>query len=34
VREAGDDRNAPVLERDYASPYGRSTDGSRVIPGE
>jgi len=30
VREAGDDKNAPVVERDYVSPYGRSTDGSRV----
>jgi CubicO group peptidase (beta-lactamase class C family) len=30
VREAGDDRNAPVIERQYVSPYGRSTDGSRV----
>ena len=30
VREPGDDRNAPVIERDYVSPYGRSTDGSRV----
>lgn len=30
VREAGDDKNAPVLERDYTSPYGRSTDGSRI----
>jgi CubicO group peptidase (beta-lactamase class C family) len=30
VREAGDDRNAPVIERHYVSPYGRSPDGSRV----
>ena len=30
VREAGDDRNAPVVEREFVSPYGRSTDGSRV----
>lgn len=30
VREAGDDPNAPVAERDFTSPYGRSTDGSRV----
>ncbi|HYH06995.1 MAG TPA: hypothetical protein VEK11_08030 [Thermoanaerobaculia bacterium] len=30
VREAGDDPNAPVVERDYVSPYGRSTNGSRV----
>jgi CubicO group peptidase (beta-lactamase class C family) len=30
VREAGDDRNAPVVEREYVSPYGVSKDGSRV----
>lgn len=30
VREPGDDRNAPVLEREYVSPYGASKDGSRV----
>jgi CubicO group peptidase (beta-lactamase class C family) len=30
VREAGDDRNAPVVERAYVSPYGASKDGSRV----
>lgn len=30
VRERGDDPNAPVVERDFTSPYGRSTDGSRV----
>jgi len=30
VREAEDDRNAPVIEREYQSPYGRSADGSRV----
>jgi CubicO group peptidase (beta-lactamase class C family) len=30
VREAGDDKRAPVVEADYSSPYGRSTDGSRV----
>jgi CubicO group peptidase (beta-lactamase class C family) len=30
VREAGDDKSAAVEERDYTSPYGRSTDGSRV----
>lgn len=30
VRERGDDPNAPVRERDFTSPYGRSTDGSRV----
>jgi len=33
VRESGDDKNAPVIERDFTSPYGRSTDGSRVAPG-
>ncbi len=32
VREAGDDKSAPVVDRDYTSPYGRSTDGSRVLP--
>jgi len=30
VREPGDDRNAPVVERDYVTPYGPSRDGSRV----
>jgi CubicO group peptidase (beta-lactamase class C family) len=30
VREPGDDKNAPVVERAFTSPYGRSTDGSRV----
>lgn len=30
VREAGDDKNAPVIERVYVSPYGPSNDGSRV----
>ena len=30
VREAGDDRNAPVVERAFVSPYGRSPDGSKV----
>ncbi|HEV2765846.1 MAG TPA: serine hydrolase [Pyrinomonadaceae bacterium] len=30
VREAADDRNAPVTEREFNSPYGRSNDGSRV----
>jgi len=30
VREAGDDKRAPVTERDYTSPYGRSTDGRPV----
>lgn len=30
VREPGDDRNAPVIERQYVSPYGASKDGSRV----
>ena len=32
VREPGDDKSAPVVDRDYTSPYGRSTDGSRVLP--
>ncbi len=30
VREAGDDKSAPVVEREYNTPYGRSEDGSRV----
>jgi CubicO group peptidase (beta-lactamase class C family) len=30
VREPGDDKNAPVVEREYVSPYGASKDGSRV----
>jgi CubicO group peptidase (beta-lactamase class C family) len=30
VREPGDDPNAPVSDRTFNSPYGRSTDGSRV----
>jgi CubicO group peptidase (beta-lactamase class C family) len=30
VREPGDDRNAPVIERVYVTPYGPSKDGSRV----
>jgi CubicO group peptidase (beta-lactamase class C family) len=30
VREPGDDPNAPVKDLDWASPYGPSTDGSRV----
>ena len=30
VREPGDAKNAPVVEREFVSPYGRSTDGSRV----
>jgi len=32
VREAGDGRSAPVIDRDFTSPYGRSPDGSRVSP--
>ncbi|HEX8847802.1 MAG TPA: serine hydrolase [Pyrinomonadaceae bacterium] len=32
VRERGDDKNAPVIEREYKSPYGPSKDGSRVVP--
>ena len=31
VREAGDDKGAPVVEHEYVNPYGRSEDGSRVI---
>jgi CubicO group peptidase (beta-lactamase class C family) len=30
VREPGDDKNAPVIEREYVTPYGPSKDGSRV----
>ena len=30
VREPGDDKTAPVIEREYRNPYGRSSDGSRV----
>jgi CubicO group peptidase (beta-lactamase class C family) len=30
VREPGDDKNTPVVERVYVSPYGPSKDGSRV----
>jgi CubicO group peptidase (beta-lactamase class C family) len=30
VREPGDDRNTPVIEREYVSPYGASKNGSRV----
>ncbi|HWT12667.1 MAG TPA: serine hydrolase [Allosphingosinicella sp.] len=30
VREPGDDPAAPVVERDFTSPYGASTDGRRV----
>ena len=29
-KPAGDDKNAPVVEREYTNPYGRSDDGSRV----
>jgi CubicO group peptidase (beta-lactamase class C family) len=32
VREPGDDPGAPVVEREFTSPYGRSADGSRVAP--
>lgn len=31
VRERGDDPHAPVVDRAYDTPYGRSTDGSRVV---
>jgi CubicO group peptidase (beta-lactamase class C family) len=30
VRERGDDPRAPVVERAFTTPYGRSSDGSRV----
>jgi hypothetical protein len=30
VREPGDDKNAPVIEREYVTPCGASKDGSRV----
>ena len=30
VRKPGDDKTAPVVERAFTSPYGKSTDGSRV----
>lgn len=30
VRGPGDDKHAPVIEREYVSPYGASTDGRRV----
>lgn len=30
VRERGDDKNAPVIDQEYQTPYGASTDGSRV----
>jgi len=30
VREPGDNKNAPVIEREYVTPYGPSKDGSRV----
>jgi len=33
VRERGDDPNAPVADREYSTPYGRSTNGSRVAGG-
>jgi CubicO group peptidase (beta-lactamase class C family) len=32
VRERGDDPRAPVHDREFTSPYGRSADGSRVRP--
>jgi CubicO group peptidase (beta-lactamase class C family) len=31
VREPGDDKNAPVIEREYTNPYGPSKDGSRAV---
>lgn len=30
TREPGDDKTAPVIEREHVSPYGASKDGSRV----
>lgn len=33
VRQAGDDKTAPVVEREYKSPYGRSKNGSRAKVG-
>lgn len=30
VREQGDNKNATVVEREYTSPHGRSSDGSRI----
>ena len=30
VREPGDDKSAPIIERVYVTPYGPSKDGSRV----
>jgi CubicO group peptidase (beta-lactamase class C family) len=30
VREAGEDKSAPIVEREYTTPYGRSENGSRV----
>jgi hypothetical protein len=30
VRERGDDPHAPVVPREFKSPYGPSKDGSRV----
>jgi len=32
VREPGDNKSAPVIEREYTNPYGASPDGSRVKP--
>jgi CubicO group peptidase (beta-lactamase class C family) len=31
VREPGDDKSAPIVERQYVTPYGASKDGSRVV---
>jgi hypothetical protein len=31
VRKPGDDKKAPVIEREYVTPYGPSKDGSRVL---
>lgn len=32
VRERGDDASAPVVDREFTTPYGPSKDGSRVKP--
>jgi CubicO group peptidase (beta-lactamase class C family) len=32
VRQAGDNKNSPVNERDYHTSYGKSAEGGRVLP--
>jgi CubicO group peptidase (beta-lactamase class C family) len=32
VRDAGDDPDAPVQFREWSTPYGKSPDGSRIVP--